>query len=195
MTRYDLSPAFVRLEYHSAFGVHVQILPTREWSPPDVDNDFGFYQSWDASGVRDTDSMINDLCTKMAAFMPATSHYDNYSVWTQEDENSAPVFAISNVLDIDGTDATPGWSKAVQETWTFRDTGGKVSKLVLLDSSSGDSFDRQTVLVPASAGDALRDEFCGGTQAWASRAGNQPVTFMQVAFTLNETLRRQYHMF
>jgi hypothetical protein len=101
---------------------------------------------------------------------------------------------FSGTLTGVGSAPTPGWYKAVQKTFTFRTNEFGTSKLVLLDAASFNTFNKQTTLSSGGPEDLLRD-YLGSADGWLlGRDGGKPTTFLQIAVTLNEKLRRSYRM-
>jgi hypothetical protein len=142
--------------------------------------------------------MINGLVDVLATIMPeatpAVIHYDYYTIFNFEDEDSLPVPVAEAALAQVGGFETPGWYKAVETTITYHTTGFGIFKLVLLDSASANNFDKLGPLDSVDFKTALDAEITVLTNAWAGRDNLRPANFTQVARTLNEKLRRSYNM-
>jgi len=193
MTVFSLAPAFVVVEYHSAFGPHQATYPTLGWDDAIVAGGHGVFK--DHLGVdRDSDDMIKDLVNKLKAFFSADVLFDNYIIYNQPDADDIPQPVTGNSLAIAGTNVAPGWEKATQNTWSFRTEFFNLSKLVLLDSATADNFDRITNITGITAAEDLVTEWTSTANGWAGRDGGRPTTFIQIAVTLNEKLRRGYRM-
>jgi hypothetical protein len=166
-------------------------LPTRLWNPAGGAGAGGTFPAWDTS-TRDAADMVVDLVALLAVAMPDSVTFDDYTIFTQPLETDFPVPVYSAGLGTAGTDATPGWTQAVQKTFTFYDTTFATAKIVLLDAASNNDFSKHP------AGSLTADEIAIGTlfasvgEAWSSRAGFRPATLLSVTRTLNETLRRKY---
>lgn len=186
-------PTQILVNYHSAFGFHKMALNALEWhGTPDV-NGSGAIECHDATLI-DTDDMVKALVALFAPFFPASVVFDNYIVFTYASPTDDPVPVASAALTTIGTSATPGWSKAVQATLSFRTSLFGIAKIVLLDYDSQDSFDKTVVVPPATPLSALRDEFTASTNGWCGRDGGRPDTYISACVTLNEKLRQGYRM-
>lgn len=186
-------PTQILINYHSAFGFHKMALNANEWhSTPDV-NGSGAIEAWDATLI-DTDDMVKALVTLFAPFFPATVSFDNYIVFTYASPTADPVPVASGALTTIGTSGTPGWSKAVQATLSFRTDLFGIAKIVFLDYDSQDSFDKTVIIPGGSPLEDLRDEFVLDTNGWSGRDGGRPDTYLSATVTLNEKLRKSYRM-
>lgn len=192
---YAPGPTFVRGAYHSVYGFHTFEIPTRDFIPGSISGDLGQCLAWDGTTVVGISGMIEEYLTLVKALYPSTTSFDNLTLFTQATPTSPPVpqasFALTGVI---GTATTPGWHKATQGTLTMRDTGANQAKFVLLDVGSGDSFDPIRSLGVSASVDAIVDLVTDDTQAFSSRAGFKPQTFLGYFMTLNEKLRRAYRM-
>lgn len=182
-------PAGVQIFYHSPFAPHVQTLHTLTYSPEDDS-----FITWNG-GTVDSDTMINDL---VATFLPLYEDdvvFDSYRIYTADAENSLPVLRkIANFTGVVGTNAGGTWRKAAQGTLSALGEDGSKARIVFLDFNSADDWDgiftlTGSVLPPIMA--AWGDLDAG----WATKADSRPATFLEFSKTLNEKLRREYHMF
>jgi hypothetical protein len=189
----SLSPAFVVLTYTSEFAPHRMTLPTRDWVVPTVGHDQGSYNAWDSTTI-DADTMIQALATKLKAEFPVSVSFTSYEIFTMSTPTAPKLPRAGNTMAQTGTYMTPGFYEAVQKTYSFFDTGFNTSKLTLLDAASGNDFRPISGAFLTAAEVAVRDEFTSVSNAWASRAGFQPVTLRQITKTINEKLRREYHI-
>ena len=64
------APAYVRINYHSAYGQHTMQVPTLAWSS----NQF---TTWASGSVTDS-TMIDDLVALLLPFYPSTVTFDNW---------------------------------------------------------------------------------------------------------------------
>ena len=192
MTVHTLKPSYVEINYHSVYGSHKMILPTRQWSPVIVTASQGSFTSWNDTG-RDADDMINDLVDELCAKFPDTVSFDQYTIWNFDEPSDffIPVAAAAFVAKI-GLDDDPGWTEAVQSVMTMFDTEFNTVKLVLLDMSSRNNFARRTAATADADELAIFAEFSSSTNAWASRAGFQPNTLRSVSLGINDELKKQY---
>lgn len=195
MTAGSLYPAYFDVVYTSDYGSHRMTLPVREWSPGGGTNDSGTILAWDESD-RDAEAMLVELLEVIATQFPVTVAFNSYTIYTKDSPTapSQPVFSHLITPAVAGTDETPGWTKAVQNTWTIRCDDFSIFKLVLLDSSSNDEFDPFLEADNPGVSDVM-DVLNAVTNGWQSRQNGRPQTFLQISTTLNEKLRRAYRMF
>lgn len=192
MAQNSLFPAFVKVDYHTLYGVHSMVLPTLEWVP-DSALVAGKFNSWDASAAN-ADDMIQALVALFAPFFLATTTFDLYTIYTLASAGAKPLPVASAPLDIDGSSVSTSWSKAVQKTLTYRTTEFGVLKHVFLDCPSGNNFDRVNAFGAAADVLAILDELSNEGNAWSARDNGRPTSIMQQSTTLNEALRKQYRM-
>lgn len=190
----SLYPAFVKVNYLSGVAPHVATFPTSEYFLPDLVNVSGHYTPWTGLTTRDADDMIKDLVNKLKARYPVNANFVDYTIYTMDNPTADPVPRYTAALGIAGTDATVNWQKAVQVTMSFRTTAFGASKLVLLDASSDNDFDKITDLTGLTAYQDIVDQWTDVNNAWSGRDGTRPATFTQIAKDLNDKLRRSYRM-
>jgi hypothetical protein len=189
MTRSPFVPSGVQVFYHSAYGVHVQTIPTL---PYDAAADT--FDTW-AGSIVDSDTMINDLVATFLPLYPASVVFDAYRIYTQANEDSLPFLEkIANFTDIVGTESSPGWSKATQGTISALGEDGSKCRLVLLDFGTNNDFDALFTLTGGIL-PAIMAEWGNDAKGWSSRGDSKPTTFLEFSKTLNEKLRREYRMF
>ena len=190
----SLSPAFVRINSTSAYGAHSTTIPSVPLiAPPGGVGGYGFDLRGAAIDVNAQDS-IEDFVNLLKVFYPSTYTFIDYVLFSQPAPEDVPVPVESNVLSIAGTNIGGGWAKAVQETWTWRTTEFGIFKLVMLDAVSDNSFDKLTNISGSAPHEALSDYVTADVTWIAGRDGGRPNTFLQIAKTLNEKLRRSYRM-
>lgn len=195
MAENALWPGYVLLRYHSAYGAHVQIVPTREWSATPLVplNELGSYTNW--SGFPcDGQEMVEDLVDTLSAFNPATVIYDTATVYTLDTPESPAIPRATLAMGTVGTNAVPGWTKAVQRVWVLRDTEWSIVKLYQLDTSSNNNWDALSNIAGNAPALAVVGAITSLSWAWASRNGERPANFTKVTLKLNDKLRREYGM-
>lgn len=186
----SLSPGFYKVDYHSTYSPHEMILPTREIDVPSLE-----FLAWDDITVPAVDTMVVELVDTFLPFLPATVVFDRWSYFYQPTPADFPLIIAANTFSSKvGTDATPGWSKATQLTISALGTGGSKARIVLLDSSTDSNFDPVLTIEPDDDIDTLMNTWGAITNAWATRGGERPDFFLGAFKTLNEKLRRAYHM-
>lgn len=191
MAVHSLSPAFVQIKYSSAYAPHVQTIPTRDWTPPTGGHPFGTYTNW-ASASIDADDMIQALAALYAPLYPTSTEISSYEIFTQATPTSPVIPRAANSIAVAGTITTPGYTKAVQSTFTFFDSAFNTVRLILLDTDSGNDFLKKPPEAFVTAENNLIAEFTSVSNAWASRAGFQPISIRSLCQTLNEKLRKSY---
>ena len=194
MAHNSLSPAFVKINYTSAYGSHVMTVPS---VPIDLVAAGGDPVSFDLRGGAlnvGVGGAVEDFVNLLAPLFPTSTTFVDFTAFRQPDPDDPPTPIFSAALNIAGTEAAGGWSKAVQGTLTFRADDFTLFKIVLLDCASGDSFDKIVVVTPGGDLEALRDYVVDPVTWIASRGGGRPDVFLQWSFTLNEKLRRAYGM-
>lgn len=190
----SLSPAFVKVNYTSAYGSHVMTLP----SVPLVT---GVYAptgyAFDLRGAElpvEVSDAVTDFINVIKPFYPSSTTFVDAIVYSQPASTDIPTPVASFTLGIVGTDGSAGWTKATQLTISIRADDFTLFKLVLLDADSLDDWNK--VSVPSSIvalGNIVT--YVTADASWlASRGGGKPATFLQMSKTLNEKLRRAYGM-
>jgi hypothetical protein len=188
----SLFPAFVRMFYHTAFGQHVQTVPTLAWNPGLGTNGAGGYFNWDDDPVDAVD-MVTALATELADFQPSTGIYDSAVIYTMFDEFSTPVPQAAFDLALAGTAVTAD-VPASQTTITVRTSAFGIAKLEWFDATPSTDFLPLRALPGSGQPLDLFNVWTDTAWAWAGRDGFRPATFMQVSYTLSEALRKQYRL-
>lgn len=191
MTLFSLFPSYVNIFYHSPWAPHIATLPTRQWSPG---ADQGTFTAWDLSDI-DADTMINEYVDGVLGILTEEIVFDYYQIMNFLAPDGLPVPVAYADLAQAGT-VTPGTidNKAIQFTVSWQCLGGYLLKTVLMDANSAPDHDRIGATAIAAAIPDMVTAITAATNAWASRAGTQPLFAKQAAYTLNERLRRAYHM-
>lgn len=195
MTVHSLFPAFVKINYHSAFGAHAQILSVREWNPvPLVPlNDLGSFTNWLGLPV-DGEEMIDEYVLKLKEFYLASTVIDTATIYTMDTETSPAIPRASMALGVPGVEVSTNWSKAVQHQYILRDTAYNMAKLILLDAPIGTSWDPVTTLTGSAEAAALVGVLTSSAWAFSSKANLQITTFQKITYKLNDKLRKEYNM-
>lgn len=191
MTVFTLFPSYVQANYHSSRGVHVAIMPTLQWSPGGSN---GVFETWDSVGV-DADTMIQEFFDAYFPLFPTTVEFDSYTIFNFPDEDSHPEPVSFGALGQVGTGnaATTTWV-AIQATITWQCGGGFILKTVGLDAVASANFAKTGPLTIATQIPDVVAAITGSGNGWASRAGTQPLFGKQIAYTVNEKLRRNYNL-
>lgn len=188
----SLFPSFVRLFYHTAFGQHVQTLPTLRWNTLYGTNGKGGYLNWLDAEI-DAQDMVEAIVDELKDFQPSTGIYDSYVIYDMFDETSTPVPVAAGDLAVAGTAATAD-VPASQTTMTMRTTAFGLSKLEWFDATPSTDFLPLRTLPGSGQPLDLFNVWTSTAWAWAGRDGFRPATFIQVSYTLNEALRKSYRL-
>ena len=194
MTHNSLYPAFVRIDSESQFGPHSMTVPS---VPVIAAVGGGAPYTFDLRGLSvdvNVKDAGEDFVDVLKPFFGPSYNFIGWTLFTMADPDATPVPVQSGSLAVAGTHAGGSWTKAVQATWTWRTDAFGIFKIVLLDGSSEDSFDKATSVTGYPIGDALSDYVTAPSTWVAGRDGGRPDVFLQVAYTLNEKLRRSYRM-
>lgn len=189
----SLYPAFVKIDYHSPYGAHSMTIPTLPWTNIPIAGGHGAFDIWSV-GTRDADDMIKDYVNLLKVFFKPDHFFDQYTIYTMATPTSAPTPVTGNTLSIEGTEASSHWSKAVQTTFSIRTADFGQMKIVLLDAPVPNSFDKIASFDASPEALALVAELADPDNGWSGRDGSKPATLTQIAYTLNEKLRREYNM-
>lgn len=193
MAENALSPAFVKINYHSLWGTHVQTVPSVPYIPNVDPATGGQFDLRGAALPTDAEDAIIEFCELQSVFHTTDTVFDSFTIFAQADEESPAIPQYQAQLNIPGTITDPGWAKAVQYTFTFRTTAFGLFKLVMLDADSGNNFDVQ--IAPSEAAYTNLINYVKDPVSWVSgRDDERPSTFLQVSKTLNEALRKAYRM-
>jgi hypothetical protein len=191
MTPGDLAPGFIRVAYHSAFGLHVMTIPVNTPNPDTGTPADSTIDNW-SSGEVNWRTMTDDLIALIKAIYSTNSEFDSAQLFTKS-VGAAPIPVDSYTLAVAGTETTPGWEKATQQTLSARDAGFNEAKLVFLDFASGNDFGKYTDATAVGL-NLIFDEWSDPTNGWGSRKNARPATFIAATRTLNEKLRRAYRL-
>lgn len=189
MTVHSLFPAYVEIDYHSTYSPHKMTIPTLNWNSGGTFGDFETH----AGGAIAAETMVDAMITALKAFVPASVAFDGWTVFTKA---SPTAQAVPRTFKTSGVVGTAGlsWNKAVQLTISAKTDNAGDARLVLMDAASGDNFDLITPATITASYTALFAEWFADTNGWAGRDDGLPYYFTQASLTLNEKLRKQYHM-
>jgi len=194
MTPGSLAPASVTLTYETAFAIHSLTYPTLVWDESLGTNGFGGYQAWNTDEL-DAQDEINGFVDLIKVFFKSTTSFLDATIYTMTSADAPRLPRTAFQLDQVGTSAATGWEEATQQTWSFRDENFKPFKLVFLDTPMAASgFAKLTDFTGLTDVLALETYVEGGAHAFQSRQNGKPAHLYQIAYTLNEKLRREYRM-
>lgn len=194
MTQNSLYPAFMVINYVSAYGSHKMTIPTNAWSIGIGSNGYGGYIGHDGTTSNDAKDMLDELIDGLAPFALATLEFVNSTIYTKAtpDAPSIPVTQIP--IGVNGSGVATTQAKATQSTWNFRTTLFGIFKLVLLDTPVGAGFEKT---LPGSFGApdlAVIGTLTDFANAWVGRDGSPPANCHSKTYTLNDKLRKEYGM-
>lgn len=189
---FSLYPAYFRLQYSVAGSLHfmnVPIMNLEVLAPADA------ITVYPHLGLPiSLDDMVNGFVDLLAPFYVAADTFDRYEVFTLASPTSDPISRglVTLTAKVGTGDAGDlGWKGAVQTTITIRSANNGIFRLQLMESGSFDDFSLVTNLATIPAVEDLVNFVCDESNGFRARDGGQPTTFLQMAKTLNEKLRRQ----
>ena len=191
MSHNSLYPASLRIDYQSAYGLHSMTMPTAK-----IILDGGQYKflKEDLTIIGVVDTLVTAYVNVLKTFFPAGVTFIGWQAFTYATPTSSAVPFISGTLGIVGTSAAGAnvEVKATQATYTWRTSEFGIFKVVMLDRVIGGY---EKIVNPADSQVSTLHAIVAGANTWLrGRDGGLPQTFLQVAFTLNEKLRKSYRM-
>lgn len=193
MAEHALYPAYVKLDYHSLWGRHVALFPTREWNPVSSGGTMGSYTSWGGPTV-DAQAMIEGLIDHLKVFYLASASFDIATIYTIATPGASAIPKVAKSFGTPGTSTSTEQAKAAQQTWTLRDTEFNLARVVLLDAPVGAGFEPFTAFGTYAPVDNLVAQLTGAGNAWQSRAGFQLAAATRVCYDLSQASRKSYGM-
>jgi hypothetical protein len=190
----SLFPCSVQIFYRTINAPHMMVVPLREWSPISGGHPAGTNLNWLDVQV-DTDDMIVDFIALLLPFFATTCSFSSYVINTYASETAParPQFsqALTGAVGTGGADIP-----AAQATYNFKTTNFGAFKLVLLDTQVSSTFQPLEALVsPANDNEiALRDYVIDTGFAFSGRDNFRPQLLKRITYTLNEKLRKSYHL-
>jgi hypothetical protein len=164
-------------------------VPTTQWS---TGAGYGTFLAWDTTN-KDAEDMCDEWIAAIKPFWHPATIFDGWTIWTMATPTSPPHPMAGKRVTVAGTSALAGaYAKATQATWTFYTTLFGIFKVVMLDVDTA-GFEKITSTTASADELAFIGEVEDATKGWSGRDGAKPLTFKQIAFTLNEKLRREYH--
>jgi hypothetical protein len=137
---------------------------------------------------------IGDFIDLLAPLVPASTQYNDFLAWRVPDGGGRPQPVFSDSLGTVGTNVlTHIWDKATIVTWTWRTDLFGIMKLVQLDYPVG-GFDAVTDLTGLTAQENLNNYVTNPIHWVRGQDHGVPAAFQQISQTLDEKLRRAYHM-
>lgn len=191
MSHNSLSPAFIRINYQSLYGLHSMTIPTVK-----LGLDAGTYKfvREDLSYVGVAQTLAAAWITAIKAFYPTTTTFIDWLGFSMSSPTAQPIPVTGGAFGVAGTSSVSAYmeSKATQRTFTWRTDSFGIFKIVLLDLVVA-SYEKVTL--PADALVASLHAIVANVDPWMrGRDGGKPVVFLQASTTLNEKLRRSYRM-
>ena len=189
----SLSPASLVIAYHTLYGAHRMTIPTLAWSPVGAGGSIGSYQAWDLS-TKDAENMVDDLIGSLEPFVPATTVFDDVTVYTQATPTSPNIPQLSTTIGVGGSAAAGNVAEGCSGTFNFKTLANGNFKLVLLDFPIGTSF--RAIHPAAFSADilALEAYVTATTNAFSGRDDARPYVMRKVTLDLNDELQKQYKM-
>lgn len=185
----SLSPAFVKINYVSEYAPHTLTIPTTAY---DIETES--FNGHNGAPDRPAAVAVNSFVDLISAAFKPTTVFTDFTVFTKADPEAPSLPRLSGPLGLVGLSAVAGTAKATQWTWTWRTSFFGLSKLVFLDVPNAGSFEKYTNISNIPSYDAIHDYWTDPAGWISGRDGGVPTTFLQIAVTLNEKLRRSYRM-
>jgi hypothetical protein len=190
----SLYPAFVRIEYHSAYAPHTMTIPTTQWTgPPTSAFTSGEFDQWDAGSIE-ADVMIQALVDSLKAMFNNDVVFDGYTIYRIQALGLDPEPVYSAALSQVGTNISTAWHKAVQLTMVWRTAEFGIFKIVLMDAAGDGTFGRTGNFSAISPFSVLHNLVVDPDNGWSGRDNARPNQALQLSLTLNEKLRRAYRL-
>lgn len=191
MVANSLYPAFIQVQYESAYGPHRMTLPTAAWSAAMGSAGYGGYLNWLEAEV-DAKMMIDDFFTVFKVALAVTTHITQAIIYTMSSPTAEPQPQRSYPVSIVGTSAISGWDRGTQRTYSCRTEEFGRFKLTILDAPVDNDFAKVYTLL--SWEQDIIDVLLSSDYAWSGRDGAKPTTFISEAVCLNKRLRRAYRI-
>lgn len=185
-----LAPAYIQILYRTAHAPHIMTLPMKGWNPGVGSGDF---DTWDLSTTPAADYIDDFIGVVAPFFLPSTEFY-GANIYTKADAAAPSVLQAASAFSVAGSSADTGAEKAVQVTWVFSSLTAKIFKVVFLDVPNGNSWEPITLGGLSAPALAFANFVTDPGTAFSCRQDSAPAIFRQATVTLNEELRRQYHM-
>jgi len=195
MAENALFPAYVLFSYHSPWGIHTRIIPSREWNnvPLVPGNLLGSYTNW-LGFPCDGEEMVDEMVTNTADMYPSNVVLDTATIFTLETSESPARPRGIKAYGQAGTATSTDPQKAREITLIMRDTEFAISKLVLLDCPWGGTGDPLSDISGSAETEALVGSLMSTAWAWASRNGENVNSFVKATYNINQRLRHEYRM-
>lgn len=191
MSNNSLYPAFIRIDYTSAYAPHSMTIPT---VPIEMSGGVAYFNPEGAPPSVTVQSQVDAYIAIIKPYFQTSTTFQSWQAFTMASPSSVPFPVASGGIAVAGTGAfVAGYDiKATQMTWTYRSVLGGVFKLIFLDATIN-GWDKITNRNDAAV-DPVND-YVLDVQTWMrARDNGAPGVFLQRAHTLNERLRRSYRM-
>jgi len=188
----SLSPASVKIDYHTDFAPHSMTIATLDWISTPLTGGLGSYVCWDGSTI-DGEVMVTELVNYLKLFMIPSVTFDQATAYTQATPTSPNIPRASVALGIAGTSVSGAKSQGISYSFMFKTLGNHDAKLVLLDAPIGNGW-----FAPQLPADFTTDvfnlegAFTDISRAWSGRDDTRPAVLRKITFDLNDKLQKQY---
>jgi hypothetical protein len=184
----------VQIFYRTANAPHLMTIPLREWSPVSGGHTAGTNLNWNGTQT-DTKDMIDGLVDLFKPFFHTSTTFNSYVINTYTDQ-TAPARPQVTIPLVAAAGTGGATIPAAQATFNFKTTQFNAFKIVMLDAQVSSTFQPLESLVSPANDDeiALRDYIVDDGNSFAGRDNYQPTLLQRVTYTLNEKLRKSYHL-
>lgn len=186
----SLSPFFIQINYRTLYSEHVQTIPLKGWTPGAGLGDLDLQ----GGGTDEAETVISGFIGLQAPFFPVTTNFFAWTIFSQPTPSDPALPVAQAAADVDGSNVVAANTKAVQATWTVRCDDASLFKIVMLDMNNGNNFEKITLSGLSAEAILFKDFLISDESPFQSRQNGRPLYFRQIAYTLNEKLRQQYHM-
>jgi hypothetical protein len=187
---FSLFPAFIRVLYSTAYGVHTMTLPTNEWTVGDIASPSGYFSAHLLGVPVGAETMLLALLDKAKPFVSTLVNFGRYTIYTMESADGPQIPRYSNAISVTGTATANALDESCQLTFHFKTSDSNDSKLTFLDATRLDTFNK--ILNPLDFANVpdLVTEWTADTNAWRGRDGKRPFNIVSITATLNRKLRQ-----
>lgn len=186
-----LYPAFVKIEYTSAFAPHVMTRPTLAWSGSGL-GDPGSFDTHDGVGIAG-DVMVESFIDIMMNLYYTNAQSIAYTIYNVPTVGADPQpvfgknYAAPGTVTIVPSDDYQAWVDTLQ----FRTAAFGLARVNLIEAQRAGFQGKQTAAL-TGANLALSNEFTAASNGWAGRDNSRPMVYMSSIWKPNDRLIRQY---
>lgn len=188
MVQYNLKPYWVQFTYTTDGLNHVGRYSIEPSGTPDVGVEPDLVTNDDT--ITNFDAAMDALWGYIAPFYPSdTCSFGEAIVYRQLPTDPSPVWIYSFTTSVAAT-GTGSISKVSQQTITFRDDMGGVSRFVLLETLTDPYRDKSSIAELSAAEGGLMYFLIGTDSFLRARSGAKYMQFKRLTVTTNDKLEK-----